>query len=410
MFGLCYKRRIMASDVQAPASTVSGSIAPEKNAMRHAEYRTMWIAALLFFAAFYALLIPFPIHLKKCGLADWQIGTVMGAFGIATLIGRPPAGYVADRWGPRPVIWFGTAMLVGGAAGVPLTATPATLFVLRVAQSLGYVAFTTAATMLVAELVSPERRGSALAMFGVSVNLAMTMTPLLIGASLSRLTVNGALWLAATVAFGAGWLASQVRPLAVGGSSASDWRTAYVPPVILRGPMATAAILGVGFGTFLQFLPILAERRDAVSAGTCYAAYGAAIIFTRFITAARQNRGDRRHLLWPAFLCLSSGLCVLALAESAAGVLIGVIFVAVGSGVIHPGLIATAVEWMPDHQRARAVASIYLGFDLGIGLGVWLLTPIFARLGVERLFLTAGIVSACGVGIVAWFFLDPVRR
>jgi MFS family permease len=363
-------------------------------------YWTIWTAALLFFAAFYTLLIPFPLYLEQCGLKDWQVGAVLGAFGIASLVARPLAGYVADRWGPRPVVWAGTAMLVVGAAGVPLTDSAAVLFLLRVLQALGYSAFTTAATAQVANLVPPDRRGSALATFGVSVNLAMTLTPMIIGVCLDTLTVRGALWLSAGIALGAGLLCSWARPSGNRCATGLDWRTAYIPPASLRRAMAAALVFGVGYGTFIQFLPLLAERRGIMSAGTAYAVYGGAIMVTRLTTAKRQNGRDRRHLLWPAFLCLAAGLGSLALAKSATAALVGAAFIGVAGGVLHPGLIATAVELMPDDQRARAVANIYLGFDVGIGAGVWLLTPVFTRFGVEGVFLAASVISACGAGIV----------
>ena len=80
--------------------------------------RPFWAAfgaALLFFAAFYTLIVPMPLYLVDIGLPDWQIGFIMGAFGIASLIGRPLAGALCDSIGVRPVIVFGVcALAVGG--------------------------------------------------------------------------------------------------------------------------------------------------------------------------------------------------------------------------------------------------------------------------------------------------------
>ena len=47
-------------------------------------YWTIWVATLLFFVAFYTLLIPFPLYLADVNLPDWQIAVVLGAMGIAS--------------------------------------------------------------------------------------------------------------------------------------------------------------------------------------------------------------------------------------------------------------------------------------------------------------------------------------
>ena len=67
----------------------------------------------------------------------------------------------------------------------------------------------------------------------------------------------------------------------------------------------------------------------------------------------------------------------------------------IGSGIIHPALIANCADRMPDTLRGRATASFYLAFDLGIGLGVGFLA-LFWRCRVDGLYLTASLVSIPG--------------
>ena len=147
-------------------------------------YWTVWSATLLFFGAFYALLVPPPLYLEAVELPDWQIGFVLGAFGVASWFGRPLAGAVNDGLGSRPVILFGTDSLAAGAMLMSFTGSPALLFGLRILQARGYVTFTTAATALVADLSPAARRGAALALFGVAANVAITLTPAVVSAPL----------------------------------------------------------------------------------------------------------------------------------------------------------------------------------------------------------------------------------
>src|SRR5689334_11567167 len=158
------------------AEAATTETVPERGGAARA-YRTAFGATVAFFAGFYALLVPLPRYLATVGLPDWQVGLVLGAFGVASLIGRPIAGVASDRLGPRRVMLVGAASLLVGAVGVVATRSVLPLFGLRILQAAGYVAFTTAGTALIVALVPPGERGRRLAVFGVAANLAITVTP-----------------------------------------------------------------------------------------------------------------------------------------------------------------------------------------------------------------------------------------
>ena len=393
-------------------------------------YWTVWSATLLFFGAFYALLVPIPLYLEAVGLPDWQIGFVLGAFGVASLFGRPLAGAVNGSLGSRPIILFGTAALAAGAALMSFTTSPLLLFGLRILQAAGYVTFTNAATAL----APAARRGAALALFGVAANIAITLTPATVSTGLEFLTQQfgcptspcptwcttgpdaldaGAsssmcpLWgrgighsafiLSAGLSLLAGMLVWRVIPRvngAAGGSFRLSHLIALPPP--LRGPILTTALFGVSFGALFAFLPLLAERRELASVGAAYGVYGVSIIATRVLTGRLLDRPDRSQVLLPALLVNAGGLAGFAAASTMPQLLASAVLMGVGSGITHPALISICVDRMPDTRRGRATASFYLAFDLGIGLGSWLLGLVLGAVGLTWLYLTASLVSIAG--------------
>jgi MFS family permease len=373
-------------------------------------YWTTWTASLLFFATFYTLLVPLPLYLTGAGLPDWQIGVILGAFGVASLVGRPLAGVLTDAWGRRWVMLAGTGALVVGAVGVTATTDPVPLFALRILQAAGYVAFTTAATALISDLAPAERRGASLALFGVAANVAMTLTPAAVDAALPTLGLKGALWLSGALAALGGSLALIVRFESTVEKRRPAWREAVRVPAELRLPMLAAGLFGVGFGAFLQFLPLLVQRRALEPAGLAYTVYGVGIILTRLATGRALDRGNRRLLLSLAFLAMSGGLAGFAFVQSREALLASVLLVAAGSGILHPALIAIHIERMSSGERGRATAGFYLGFDLGIGAGTWALTPVFQWFSVTGLYLLAALVTVGGVLMVRPMIWQEVER
>jgi MFS family permease len=360
-------------------------------------YWLTWSTSLLFFVAFYTLLVPFPLYLAEIGLPDWQIGLILGAFGVASLVGRPLAGVAADRFGSRMVMLAGASALLVGVAGVNATTNPALLFVLRLLQAAGYVAFTTASNALVVALASPAERKSLLTRFGAAANVAMTLTPATINALLPWLTLNGALWVAVFFALVSGGLALLVgSPAPVGAPVAPRLR---IPRSALL-PMLLAAVAGLGFGAFFQFLPLLTERQAGMASGPFFAVYGASIVLTRFVSARWMDRGDERVILRMGYALLALGLLLFAGSQQWLLLALAAFCVAAGSGLMTGLLMNLHIEALPLTARGNAVALYYLGFDLGIGGGAWLLAPVLQTWGIGALFACAALIAGTGIVLI----------
>lgn len=353
-------------------------------------YWTAWAATLIFFGGFYTLIVPLPRYLAEVGLADWQIGLVLGAFGVASLIGRPLAGLSADRWGMRPVLLVGAAALLAGAVAVPLTTDTFALFGLRVLQAIGYVAFTTAGTAMVIALSPPAERGQRLAIFGAAANVAITLTPLVVGMLLTWVSLPTAFWIAGGLALSAGLLALSLGSLRPAEAAPTGWAALRIPR-LLWIPMLAAGLLGAGFGAFFQFAPILAERRAVIPAGTLYAIYGSGIIATRIFGGRVIDRLGIGRIIPIAAGLLAIGLGLAAVGQTALFLALASLLIAAGSGLFHPTLLAHHAALLPT-APGRASAAFYIGFDLGLGLGSWILGGALELGGLVGLYGAAALI------------------
>jgi len=353
-------------------------------------YWTAWAATLIFFAGFYTLLVPLPRYLALIGLPDWEIGLILGAFGVASLGWRAFAGVGVDRWGSRRIMLLGAAALVIGAVFVVFTASPAVLFVLRLLQAAGYVAFTTAGTALIIELTPEHERAQRLAIFGAAANVAITTAPAAATALLAFLPLEYGFWLSGALALVGGVMAAMITAPPRAARPVRRLRDSWRFPRRVWLPMGTAALFGAGFAAFFLFAPILSERRD-VPPGLLYTVYGVGIIATRVVSGRWLNRAGTARLLLVAAVLMAIGLVLAAVGLNALVLSIASLFVAVGGGLFHPVLIALHARLLPE-QPGQATAGFYLGFDLGIGLGSWLLGAILDVAGLPWLFLAAAVL------------------
>jgi predicted MFS family arabinose efflux permease len=168
--------------------------------------------------------------------------------------------------------------------------------------------------------------------------------------------------------------------------------------------MATTFCFGVGFGAYFQYLPLLAERRDISPIGPVYVAYGVAIIVTRLLSGRFIDGADRRTVLLPATVVTVVGMILFALADSLPLLMLAAACTASGGGLSHPALIAIHVDRVAE--RGKATAAFYLAFDVGIGIGSWLLAAVLHYAGISMLYVAAAAASA--LALIALRRIRPI--
>ena len=177
-----------------------------------------------------------------------------------------------------------------------------------------------------------------------------------------------------------------------------DWRNGWRFPRVLWLPMVTAGLFGAGFAAFFLFAPILSERRD-VPPGILYTVYGIGIIATRIVGSRWLDRVSTQKTLLFSTVILGSGLALASVAMTPFWLGLAALLTAVGGGIFHPILIALHARLLPG-EPGQATAGFYLGFDLGIGLGSWLLGAMLDIGGLFWMYALATVIVALTVPLL----------
>lgn len=383
------------------SSTANPTSASQIEQNNQRNYQITWLATFLFFVAFYALIVPLPRYLAEIGFVDWQIGFVLGATSIAALITRPISGLLTDHFGYKPMLLLGATSLIIGAIGVISTGNLWVLFGLRVLQALGYVIFTTAGNALVGQLATPAERSTKIAYFGLAANFAMTMTPGAVDLILPAIGLLPIFGIIALIGLVAGLLTRLLRIPSRQETNTKQQQLHLAQfwqfPRHIWLSMTMALLFGIGFGAYFQFFAVLLERR-AIGAAPIYATYGISIIVTRILFARYLDRIGFARVLGIGALLMATGLSVAAIGYNTPVLVVAAALTATGGGFFHPMLIAHHVTMLPG-RPGWAVACFYFGFDVGIGVGAWLLGIVLGLWGLPALFFTAAGFTLVTIGL-----------
>ena len=332
-------------------------------------YLVLFITLLLFFGM-QALMPMLPLYVLHLGGTAADNGLVIWVFALASVLARPLAGSLADRWGDWPVLGVG-ALLFGGAPLLySLCPDLVTLLAARAVHGAGMALYTTAYRAMAAELSPSPRQGEGLGMVGTASSLTMAVAPLagewVVGdwgfPALFKLI--GGLGIGA---FGLSLAMPRVRRRVVT-DGPGTMREALLRRDVRRGAVAMA-LLGLPYGALVGFLPLLAQARGLGPTGWVYAVYAVMVVVSGPACGSLSDRWGRLRVMVPGGALVALAAAGLALAGSWWAMVGLVALFGLGWGALRTSLDALVQDSAGSALRASATAAQYTAFDLGIGMG-----------------------------------------
>lgn len=128
---------------------------------------------------FFHLVLPplYPWLMRDLDLTFTQVGALMSVFFVVSGIGQALAGFVVDRAGARPVLFFGVATLAVSGVAVALADRYEALLFAAAIAGLGNSVFHPADFTMLNHKVRPQRLGHAFSAHGLSGYLGWAIAP-----------------------------------------------------------------------------------------------------------------------------------------------------------------------------------------------------------------------------------------
>lgn len=255
-------------------------------------------AIVLVDTMFYAAITPLlPHYAEELDLSKTEAGVLTGAYPAGTLLGALPGGWLAARWGVRPTVLLGLALMSASSLVFGLAGSVPLLDAARFVQGLGGAASWAAALSWLVRAAPRERRGEMIGLaFGAAIGGAL-LGPVLGAAATAAGPEPVFAGVAAAGAALAAWAARETPPPPYEGPGARGLGTALRRTGVRAG-MAVVVLIGLFYGVAEVLVPL---RMDRLGAGA--ALIGAAFLVAAAIQAlaspATGRLADRRGPLLP---------------------------------------------------------------------------------------------------------------
>ncbi|GAA4212164.1 MDR family MFS transporter [Actinocatenispora rupis] len=348
------------------------------------------------------------LYLGARGLSAGQIGLVLLARGVGSLVSQPVGGLLADRVGRRFTLLTGlvatslTLVALGAAHTVPL--------MIVAAAALGLVSelYRPAASALVADVVPFTARAKAYGLMFWAVNLGFAVASVLAGFLAEHgywllFAVDAGSGLAFAVIIAVGIRRDPVTPSAPASDGPqAGYRTALRDPLLVALVLLTLAYATV-YNQAQVAIP-LAIRDHGLSAavyGTTAALNGILIVVLQPLLTTWLARFDRMRVLAVSWALVGAGMALTGLAHSAWQYAATVVVWTVGEVGTAGFTAALVADLAPADARGRYQALFGWGWSAASLLGPTLGTTVYGTLGPGAVWtgcLAIGLVSGvCAV-------------
>ena len=328
-----------------------------------------------------------------------QAGLASGIYVIGTLLARLFIGQQLDIIGRKQSLRYGAILYLVSTLAYLVIPNIGVMFVVRLVNGFAYGMASTATNAIVTDYIPEDKKGLGINFYGLSTSLAAAIGPF-VGMILLNLTnfrfiveVSSALILLTTIAT----LILPVRNLVLTPERKADLRHMTFDNLIERNTIFIASIgflMGFSYSSVLSFLSSYAKTIHLVGISSFFfVVYALVITITRPMAGRIFDVKGEDYVMYPSYISLAIGLVILGMTHSGFTLLVAGAFIGLGYGTFMSNGQAVALKMAPNALRVGVSLSTYfIGLDLGIGVGPFVLGDIEKLMNFRELYLLAAII------------------
>ncbi|MHA6247018.1 MFS transporter [Pontibacter sp. CAU 1760] len=338
------------------------------------QFGLLCLSSFLFFSSFNMIIPELPDYLSSLGGAEYK-GLIISLFTVTAGLSRPFSGKLADKIGRIPVMVVGGAVCIVAGFLYPLTGTVSAFLLLRFLHGFSTGFTPTGKSAYVADVVPAERRGEAMGLLGLAGSLGMAAGPAVGGALATYYPVEVVFYassLAAFLSVAVIWHMQETvqDPSRFRMGLLRISRAELFEPRVLA-PSIVMLFSTFAYGTILTIIPDFSEHLGIRNKGLFFTSFTLASLAIRFLAGRASDRYGRVHVLRLSTMLLTVSMLLIGLVTTPTELLLAGVLFGVATGMNSPTIYAWTIDLSHDAHRGRAMATMYIALEVGIGVGAF---------------------------------------
>jgi MFS family permease len=367
---------------------------------------------LSFFAQFsfsfvFSILIPtIPIYLSNMEAKEAEIGVLVGALSVSSLVLRPLVGRALLRISEKNFMIAG-ALCYTLSSLAYLVAPPFwPLLAVRLFQGIGLAFFSTASFTLVANITPEAHRGQIISYFYLSINFGFALAPyfgmLLINQFNSPFNFYAIFLICAGLSLCCLFITIKLKKMPTPPLSNP---TSQKQPLLSREalpPAFIAFMITINWGALTAFFPLYALSQGVDNPGLFFAAFAATLIFVRSLGGKILDVYPREKIILPCLFNLILSTVILAFSTTLMMFILVAVIWGMGTGLLYPALLVYTID-RAGSSRGPAMGTFTALTDLGAGMGSVIMGIILQLTNYPIMFLCLALTGM--INLLYFYFV-----
>jgi MFS family permease len=375
------------------------------------QFFVLCLSTALFSASFNMIIPELPDYLTDLGGAEYK-GLIIGLFTLTAGLSRPLSGKLTDSIGRIPVMVVGTLVCVIASLFYPFVLSVSAFLALRLFHGFSTGFKPTATTAYVADIVPSSRVGEAMGILGISMNLGASIAPP-IGSYFALLwSLDVMFYISSALAvisvlllIGLQETHADKEPVKWS-SFKITLQDVYDPTAIAPGIVTVFTY--AGFGVMLTIVPDQSTFVGLENKGMFFTVFTLASITSRLFAGRFSDIYGPIPVMKVATIGIAIGMAIMGKATTPLSLMVGSSVLGFTAGMNSPAVFAWAIDRCNPAQRGRAMATVYIALEIGIGMGAvisaWIYNNDYDRFDIT--FFTFAVLTLIAPIYLQFIFKD----
>ena len=315
-----------------------------------------------------------PDYLSAMG-GQAYIGWIIALFTLTAGLSRPFSGKLTDNIGRVPLMVFGSLVCCLCSLVYPFVHLVGAFLWLRLIHGMSTGTKPTATAAYVADIIPADRRGEATGMLGIFTATGMSLGPT-IGSYLTEwFNINVMFYTSSVLALLSILILFNLQETLVERKPFNlklfkiGWQDVFEPRV--TSVFLVMLLVAFSSGVVITLAPDLSKALHVGNKGIFFTIYTIASLVIRVFASKSSDVYGRVSVLIVSSGVLVVGMAFLGYSQTPLGFWISAILFGISTGLSSPALTAWAVDLSDAAYRGRALATMYIALEAGIGIGAW---------------------------------------
>ena len=370
----------------------------------NANYVKLWSANFMLFFSFMLLTPLLPLYLSETFGADKEmIGIVLSGYTLTALVMRALSGYMVDTFPRRLVLLTGYAIFVCFFAGYLAAGSLLLFAVVRTLHGAPFGVTTIANSTAAIDVLPSSRRTEGIGYYGLSNNVATAIGPTVALAIYGAVHSYELLFAISLAVSAVGLLIDATLKLPAREPVNGKQPLSLDRFFLLKGWSQGLAMVCFGFsyGVVATYIAIYGKEELGITGGTglFFMLLAIGLMLSR-LTGSRTLRQGR--IIHNAVLGMGvsvGGYLLFAALHNLWGYYGAALIIGLGNGHMFPAFQTMFINLAENNRRGTANSTLYVSWDVGIGIGTWVGGSVAEYFGFHAAFWVAWFVNVAGAAL-----------